>query len=436
MAVTIDPVDQVDARLRVPGDKSISHRALILDAAAHGRGRVTNLAPGADLRATLDALRALGVAIEQPSPEAAFVRGGGAWRAETPIDCRNSATTARLLLGLLAGRSGAAATLTGDDSLRRRPMRRAIDPLRAMGAAIDECGEAARLPVVVSGKRLVGCVHRLAIASAQVKSALLLAGLEAEGETTIEEPGVSRDHTERMLVAMGARLSRREGGVGARVKLEPGPLEAIDVDVPGDLSSAAPFLALAAATPSGAVTVEGVGLNPTRSGFLAILGRMGAEITIESATDEHEPRGTVRVVGRHLVAVEIGDEEVPRAIDELPLVAVLATQADGVTRVRGAGELRVKESDRIAAITAGLRAMGARIETTDTGFEIEGPTPLRGSALDAAGDHRIAMALAVAARLARGPSRLTGAEWIAVSYPDFLEDMARMGARRAAKAGK
>ncbi|MFN2420758.1 MAG: 3-phosphoshikimate 1-carboxyvinyltransferase [Gemmatimonadota bacterium] len=433
MSITIEPVDHVLARLRVPGDKSISHRALILNAIARGRARVTNLAPGDDVAATLEALRALGVGIERPSPGTALVRGGGGWRA-APIDCRNSATTARLLLGLLAARTEAMATLTGDGSLRRRPMRRVVDPLRAMGAAIEERGEAGRLPLAVTGRQLAGRAHRLEVASAQVKSALLLAGLGAEGETSIEEPAISRDHTERMLAAMGAQVNREEEGA-SRVHLRPGPLEGMDVDVPGDLSSAAPFLVLAASSPGGAIVAEDVGLNPTRSGLLTILRRMGAEVATELKATGPEPRGTIRVAGERLVGVEIAGDEVPRAIDELPLVAVLATQAQGVTRVAGAGELRVKESDRIEAITTGLRAMGARIEATDTGFEVEGPTRLRGCALDAAGDHRIAIALAVAARLARGPSRLEGAEWVVISYPDFFEDLARTGGESPRPAG-
>ncbi len=423
MAIPLEPADRVQARLRVPGDKSISHRALILNALARGRARITNLAPGDDVAATADALASLGVPLERKGDTAAIGRNGKqgpAWRAAAPVDARNSGTTARLLLGALAPRAAEPVLLTGDASLARRPMARVIEPLRAMGAAIEERGAPGRLPLAVAGAPLAGREHRLAVASAQVKSAILLAGLAAAGETAVEEPVRSRDHTERLLLAMGASLTR-EGG---RVRLSPGLIDAMDVDVPGDLSSAAPFLALAAGRPGSEVFIDDIGLNPARAGFLAVLARMGAVVEAEIQAGDPEPRGALRVWGGPLAAVEIGPGEVPSMIDELPLVAVLATQAEGTTRVRGAAELRVKESDRVGAIVAGLRAMGAAIESADDGFVVEGPTPLAGAALDAAGDHRIAMALAVAALLARGPSVLRGEEWVAISYPGFFAQLA------------
>jgi 3-phosphoshikimate 1-carboxyvinyltransferase len=434
MTIRLEPAGPVRARLSVPGDKSISHRALILNALARGRSRVVNLAPGDDVVATIDALRTLGVRIDgvgaipggsgRYDAVLARIEGGEAsWSAASAVDCRNAGTTARLLLGVLAPRAQGTVVLTGDASLTRRPMARVAEPLRAMGASIDERGESGCLPLAVSGRPLQGRAHRLEVASAQVKSAILLAGLVADGVTSVEEPARSRDHTERMLSAMGARLAHFDGDT-PRVEIRSGPIDAIDVEVPGDLSSAAAFLALAAGREGSEIVIEDVGLNPTRAGFLSILRRMGATVETELEAAEPEPRGTLLVSGGPLAAVDVGPADVPAAIDELPLVAVLATQAQGVTRVHGAAELRVKESDRIASVAAGLQAMGARIETTADGFEVEGPTELTGAALDATGDHRIAMAFAVAALLARGPSRLSGAEWVAISYPDFFDDLA------------
>jgi 3-phosphoshikimate 1-carboxyvinyltransferase len=367
------------------------------------------------------------VGVERLGPGAVRVGGGAAWRAAGPVDGRNSGTTVRLLLGVLAPRAEGTVTLTGDASLLRRPMARVVEPLRAMGARVDERGEPGRLPLAVSGRPLEGRAHRLEPASAQVKSALLIAGLAADGVTAIEEPVPTRDHTERMLSAMGARLGHTHDGA-PRVVLRSGPIDALDVDVPGDLSSAAPFLALAAARGGSEVVIDDVGLNPTRTGFLTILRRMGATVEAGLEAAEPEPRGTLLVAGGSLAAIEVGPAEVPAAIDELPLLAVLATQAHGRTRVRGAAELRVKESDRIESVAAGLRAMGGCIETAADGFEVEGPTRLTGAALDAAGDHRIAMAFAVAALLASGPSELAGAEWVGISYPGFFDDLAAAAA--------
>src|SRR5687768_7702615 len=277
MTIRLEPAGPVRARLSVPGDKSISHRALILNALARGRARVRNLAPGHDVAATAGALAALGVGFEPLGPGAVQLEGGATWRAERPVDARNSGTTARLLLGVLASHASETVTVIGDASLSRRPMGRVVEPLRSMGAAIEERGETGRLPLEITGRPLQGRAHRLEVASAQVKSALLLAGLGAEGATSVEEPTPSRDHTERMLSAMGASLAGSHDGA-TRVVLRPGPIDAIDVDVPGDVSSAAPFLTLAAAREGSEIVIEDVGLNPTRSGFLAILRRMGATV--------------------------------------------------------------------------------------------------------------------------------------------------------------
>lgn len=423
-SLPLHDVGTIRARLRVPGDKSVSHRALILNALAEGRARIRGLAPGRDVASTAGALRRLDVTIVSDELGSAIVTGTRAWAAAEPVDCGNAGTAARLLLGALAPRARSAVTVIGDRSLSLRPMGRVVEPLRAMGAAIRPADPGAppdRLPLVVEPADLVGREHRPAVASAQVKSAILLAGLAAEGETVVEEPASSRDHTERMLAAMGAAIECD----GRTVRLRPGRIGAIDVEVPGDLSSAAPFLALAAIVPGGEVVVENVGLNPGRTGFLDILEAFGAGVEIEVEAADPEPRGTVRVTGGPLAGIEIGGEMVPRAIDELPLAAVVACLAEGTTRITGAGELRVKESDRIATIAAGLARLGATVEPTPDGLVVEGPAALAGAALDAAEDHRIGMALAVAAAVARGPSRLAGADWIDVSYPGFLADLAR-----------
>ncbi|MCK5439620.1 MAG: 3-phosphoshikimate 1-carboxyvinyltransferase [Gemmatimonadetes bacterium] len=414
--VGLGPVGRVRSRVRVPGDKSISHRALVLNAVAEGTATVRGLAPGADVGATLGALEALGVTIERLGDDRVRVTGGAHWHAKQPIDCQNSGTTARLLLGLLASRAPAPVTLTGDQSLSRRPMRRVVEPLRRMGAEIEP---ADTLPLTVTGRPLTGAEHHLDVASAQLKTALLLAGLAADGLTMLIEPGVSRDHTERVLAAMGARIERRE----REVRVRPGDLTALDIDVPGDFSSAAPFLALAAAREGSEIVVEEVGLNPTRTGFLDLLRAFGAEVETTVVVTEPEPYGDVRVMGTKLSGIDVDPEIVPRTIDELPLIAVVATQAEGLTRVRGATELRVKESDRIEAIAAGLVRMGADMEMAPDGFDIRGPTVLEGARLDAAGDHRIGMALAIGAALAQGGSTLDGTEWIDVSYPSFLTDL-------------
>lgn len=435
----LEPVERVRARMEVPGDKSISHRALILGALADGPATVRGLAPGRDVASTIEALAALGAAVERTAPDAARIEGPAEWAAAARVDCGNSGTTARLLLGALAPRAAGRVVVAGDASLAARPMARVVEPLRAMGAAIEPEGSAPdRLPLAVEARRLEGAEHRLAVASAQVETAILLAGLAAEGETVVVSPGASRDHGPRMLASMGAAIEVRPGpGGGRTVRLAPGPLRARDVDVPGDLSSAAFLLALAAATPGGEVEVAGVGLNPGRTGFLEVLAAMGADVEAEVEREDPEPVGAVRVTGRGLEGIDLDPALVPRAIDELPLVAVLGAVAEGSTRVSGAAELKVKESDRIAAIAAGLARMGADVQPTGDGFVVEGPTRLSGAPLDARGDHRIGMALAVAACLARTPSTLSGAEWIDVSWPGFGAALAACAeGGRAAEAAR
>jgi 3-phosphoshikimate 1-carboxyvinyltransferase len=413
---------------RVPGDKSISHRALLLAAIAEGPSELQRLGSGTDVAATMRCLRLLGVRIDGDL-DACVVHGEGlhGWRTPPdPLDCENSGTTMRLLVGLLAGQ-GIKADLRGDASLSRRPMGRVVAPLRAMGASISasEQGSEAFAPLGTRGGRLRGVEHRIEPPSAQVKSCLLLAGLYADGATRLREARPTRDHTERMLARMGAGVHRDRDSLALEAPSSLRPLEAFQC--PGDPSSAAFLLGAAAAREGSAIQVEGVGLNPTRIGFIHALERMGATVTIEPGGDPSgEPMGNLSIEGHQLVALQILPEEAPELIDELPLLAVLATQASGRTQIGGAQELRVKESDRISAMARGLNALGARVTERPDGWIIEGDSELRGARVDAAGDHRVAMALAVAAGYADGTTDLQGAEWAAVSFPEFFEVLDRL----------
>ncbi len=407
--------------IRVPGDKSIAHRALILGALAEGESVIDQVPTGKDVLATEACLRALGVAVVRTDVRV-HVRGGGlaAWRtAGMPLDCQNSGTTMRLLTGVLAA-SGVTASLTGDASLCRRPMARVVEPLRAMGARIASRDGMA--PLRIEGTALIGRHHRLPIPSAQVKSALLLAGLYAQSPTSVEEPVPTRDHTERLLRAMGAVVTAH----GGRTDVEPlaAPLQPLSLTIPGDFSSAAFWLAAAAMRPGLTVRIVGVGLNPTRTAFLGMLERMGAEVSLDHQTDAAvEPLGDVTVTGRTLRGLRVDAEGAAAAVDEIPILMAVATQAEGTTSIDGAAELRVKESDRLKSMTDGLRRMGARVEELPDGVRIVGPTPLRPATVDAAGDHRVAMALAVAGLLAESPIQIVGAASADVSYPGFFKQL-------------
>ena len=432
----VQPATRITGTVRVPGDKSIAHRALILGALADGDSRISGLPQGEDVRATIACLRSLGVTIApspaSPSPlwggsgrgfrmSPAPSRGGAGWGFATPhgpLDCANSGTTMRLLAGVLAG-SRVSATLDGDSSLRRRPMTRLVEPLRRMGARIDS--NDGRAPLVVTGALLQGRRQSLPVASAQVKSAILLAGLAASGPTTIVEPGPTRDHTERLLMAMGADLRVDAGTVELRPSHR--PLRPIELAVPGDFSSAAFWMAAAAMRPGWSVAVHGVGLNPTRTAFLRLLEAMGAEVVVEAMSADIEPFGSVTVVGHRLRAIDIGAADVAAAIDEMPALVAVATQAEGVTRIDGAAELRVKESDRIAGMAEGLRRMGGVVEERQDGISVQGPSGLRGATVASNGDHRIAMALAIAGLVASGPTTIEGADCVAVSYPHFFNQL-------------
>ncbi len=406
----------------VPGDKSIAHRALILGALAGGESVIDNVPAGQDVLATEACLRALGVAVDRADGRVRIVGVGvgGLQTPAAPLDCRNSGTTMRLLSGVLAG-SRVSVLLTGDASLQRRPMARVVDPLLAMGARITS--RDGMPPLWIEGGRLTGRRHQLSIPSAQVKSALLLAGLEAEGPTSVEEPVPTRDHTERLLRAMGAPISADARGV----RLAPlrAPLQALELTIPGDLSSAAFWLAAAAMRPGWSVRVSGVGLNPTRTGFLRVLEAMGAGVRIDERRDlTIEPMGDVTITGGELRPLHLGAEDVALAIDEIPILMLVATQADGTSSIDGAAELRVKESDRLRAMADGLRRMGANVEEFPAGVRITGPTVLRPAVVDAYRDHRVAMALAIAGLLAGRPAEIVGSDSADVSYPGFFQQLA------------
>jgi 3-phosphoshikimate 1-carboxyvinyltransferase len=445
--LTVHPSAQLRGRVRVPGDKSISHRALLLGAIAEGTSRVEHFLPSADCRATLSAVRALGVEVEEFEPAHSSaatltVHGRGLYGLQEPadiLDCARSGTTMRLLAGILAGQPFLS-VLSGDAQLRRRPMGRVADPLRSMGATVLGRDGGRYPPLALHGRDLQGIDYTLPVASAQVKSALLLAGLYAAGPVMLQVPGPARDHTERMLVAMGSRLEvggwETETG-GQRVRIEPGGrLKAVDVSVPGDFSSSAFLMVAAALVPGSEVTIERVGVNPTRTGLLSILQSMGADVTLqEERIAGGEPVADLTIRHSALRGLEVGGALVVRAIDEFPILAVAATQAEGQTLVGDAAELRVKETDRIATTVQQLRRLGAEIEPRPDGFLVHGPTPLRSPAkgrnavLHSHGDHRLAMALAVAGLIASGRTIVDDVDCIADSFPGFEATLARLGAR-------
>ncbi len=430
MTRTVEPAAAVAGHIGLPGDKSISHRALLVAAVADGDTTISGFGRSLDTEATVGALRALGVTIEEPEADELVVRGAGLRGLRepgAPIDCGNSGTLLRLLTGLLAGHGGRF-ELTGDSSLRARPMERVAEPLRALGARVETTGGCA--PVLVEGGSLTGATLEPAVASAQVKSALLLAGLYARGSTTVVEPLTTRDHTELLLRAAGAAVVRR----GARVTVR--PVERLSlgaVEVPGDLSGAAPFLAAASLLAGSELMLHGVGLNPTRTGFLDVLARMGARVTVvHRRRVGAEPVGDLDVRPSELVAASVPPAEIPLLVDELPLLALVAGMARGTTSVRGAGELRVKETDRLQAVVDALRPLGLHIEAREDGFRIRGvPTrPRGGSVVDARGDHRIVMLGAVAGLVSREGVQIEGDEAVAVSFPGFFDLVEAVAQRR------
>ena len=416
----------------MPGDKSISHRYAILAALATGPSTLTGYAPGADCRSTLDCLRRLGVDCTGPAGGAVTLMGrglGGLRSPGGPLDAGNSGTTMRLMAGVLAGHHFVS-EMTGDESLSRRPMRRVIAPLARMGARIDAVDGHA--PLTIHGSSLHAVDYTCEVPSAQVKSAILLAGLHADGVTRVTEPAATRDHTERALAAFGGRAEVN----GLTVSVAAGQaLHARSLAVPGDFSSAAFWLVAAAAIPGSRIEIDGVGLNPSRTSLLDVLRRFGARVDVEVAQDRDggEPIGRVIVAHERAGQLTIAPDEVPGLIDELPAIAALAAHG-GEVRVSGAGELRVKESDRIATLVSGFRALGVEADERPDGFVIGGApasaTCPAGGAADACGDHRIAMALAIAALGAERPSTIEGAEAVDISYPGFFETLDRLVSQR------
>ena len=417
-AITVDrATGGLTGRLRVPGDKSISHRALLLAARAGGTSRITGLSDGADVAATLQAIRAFGASVTERDG-VVTVEGGGIHEPSTVIDVGNSGTGIRLMAGLAAGIDGLT-VLYGDESIARRPMGRVAEPLRLMGARIDGRDGGRLPPLVIRGGDLRGIDYELPVPSAQVKGAVLLAGLSAAAPTTVRERVPTRAHTEQMLASCGARVEVVDGSV----TVHPGRLTAADFAVPGDPSQAAFWVVAACLVPGSDLTVEGVYVGPQRAGFLDVLRRMGADVEVVGL-DPDTTVADIRARSGPLVATEVAGEEVPGLIDEIPILAVAAAHATGTTTFRDAAELKVKESDRIATMVAALRAVGAEAEGYDDGLAVNGHGgPVRGGQVDSAGDHRVAMSLAVAGLVATGPVHISGWDAVATSYPGFEDDM-------------
>ncbi|MBF0465835.1 MAG: 3-phosphoshikimate 1-carboxyvinyltransferase [Nitrospirae bacterium] len=424
--VTLSKAGCLKGELRPPPDKSISHRAVFISSIANGTSYVKNFLSARDPEATLNAFRALGVDITERKNEL-VIAGRDLKGLKEPadvIDCMNSGTTMRLLLGVLSGCSFFS-VLTGDSSLRNRPMARVTQPLRLMKAEFMGREDGRYPPIAVKGGKLTGITYKMPISSAQVKSSLLLAGLNAEGRTTVIESVKSRDHTERMLKTFGANISVD----GLRIKIDgTNKLTGSEITVPGDISSAAFFLAGAALVADSEVVVRGVGLNKTRTGFLDALNNMGANAAVQIDGDHRdEPQGDICVKYTDgLKAITLGRSDIPALIDEFPILCVLGLRAHGVTEVRGAEELRVKESDRIKAMVGELRKMGAVIEEYPDGVAIEGPQELHGAVVESHGDHRIAMALSIAALIAKGETTISGISSVEISYPGFFENLRRL----------
>jgi 3-phosphoshikimate 1-carboxyvinyltransferase len=425
MVTRFDPSGPLRGTLRPPPDKSVSHRAALIAAMGEGETTIEGYLDAADTRSTLVAVQALGATVEGVGSETIEprlrLRGVGLrGTAAAAIDVGNAGTLLRLLPGWLAGQETGSWTLDGDDSIRRRPVDRIVAPLTLMGARV-ECREGRLPPLRLEPAPLYGIEYELPVASAQVKSCLLFAGLLAEGATTIGEPLPSRDHSERMLAAAGAEIERRDGTVTVRpaARLEPG-----EIAVPADFSSAAFSLVAALLVPGSDISLTGVGLNPTRTGLLSVLERMGAKIEVEPEDERGgEPSGRLRVRASQLRGTDVGAGDVPLAIDELPLVALAACFAEGETTIRDAAELRRKESDRIATVSEALTALGASVETSEDGMQISGSGGLRGGAVESHGDHRIAMLGAIAGLASREGVEVAGMNAAAVSYPGFEADL-------------
>lgn len=404
----------------IPGDKSISHRGLLFGALASGKTEIKDILESEDVQSTARCLKNLGVTITKKG-SSTWVEGKGFKGLKEPIenlDCGNSGTTMRLLMGLLAGQSFTT-TLSGDSSLSGRPMKRVSESLELMGARFELSG-GNYAPLKVTGATLHGISYELKVASAQIKSAILLAALQAEGETVIRGQIGSRDHTERLLKYFGAKLEVSD----SEIRIMGGQnLVSKQLQVPGDPSTAAFWMAAAALIPKSELTLENICLNPTRIGFMNVLRSMGADISVELDAQEPEPIGRIRIRPKELRGILVSKKEIPTLIDEIPILAVVATQARGRTEVQGAEELRVKESDRLEAVAKNLRAMGVKIDLRHDGFVIDGPQEMKGAEIETFEDHRIAMAFSVAALVAKGSSTISHPECVAISYPNFFKDL-------------
>jgi len=413
---------RLEGIITVPGDKSISHRAVMLGAIAKGTTTVTGFLPGEDCLSTIDCFQKLGVDIQVDGTNVKISSPGieGWQEPKEVLYTGNSGTTTRLLLGILSG-TDFFSVITGDASIGKRPMGRVTKPLKQMGAQIFGREGGQYTPLAIVGSRLKAIDYTMPVASAQVKSAILLAGLQAEGTTVVREKEISRDHTERMLKQFGANIDVKDGVIS----LEGGQqLHATHVDVPGDISSAAFFLVAGSIVPNSEVVLKNVGINPTRAGIIEVMQQMGADITIHQENEgASEPTATITVRTSQLKGTTIEGEIIPRLIDEIPIIALLATQAEGTTVIRDAEELKVKETDRIAAVVAELKKLGADITPTDDGMIINGPTPLEGTSLCTYGDHRIGMMAAIASLITDSPVEIDDADCIAVSYPTFFEHL-------------
>jgi 3-phosphoshikimate 1-carboxyvinyltransferase len=418
---TIVPVSALRGEVLVPGDKSISHRAIMFASLAEGRSRVRGLLRGEDCMSTLAAFQSMGVDVQEEASGDLLIDGrglGGLQEPDTVLDCGNSGTTMRLMSGILSGQPFFS-VLTGDQYLRRRPMGRVIEPLTAMGARISGRDQGRKAPFAINGGQLQPFEYHSPVASAQVKSAILLAGMQVDGVTTVFEPHLSRDHSERMLRFFGADVTSFDGGASVRGRAT---LTARDVDVPGDISSAAFFLVAGLIVPGSEILLKNVGINPTRSGIVDILQAMGGKIEVLNQRElSGEPVADLLVKSSDLHGIEIGGELVPRAIDEFPVISVAAACAEGITTISDAKELRVKETDRIAAMCDTLGSIGADIAPLEDGMRISGGNPLQGGVVDSCGDHRIAMSLAVAALTAKAAVTIRDTGCTATSFPNFWE---------------
>ncbi|MFJ8264970.1 3-phosphoshikimate 1-carboxyvinyltransferase [Peribacillus asahii] len=417
-------IQSLRGEIAVPGDKSVSHRSIMFGALANGETIVTNFLPGADCLSTIACFQKMGITIEQTGKQVRVIGKGfkGLTEPSEVLDVGNSGTTIRLMMGILAGQNFSA-TLAGDYSIAKRTMKRVVEPLREMGAAIDGRNNGEFTPLHIRGGSLKPIRYKLPVASAQVKSAILLAGLQAEGETVVIEPEETRDHTERMIRQFGGQVVKE----GQEIKVQGNQvLTGTEIYVPGDISSAAFFMVAAAITPNSEVVLKNVGLNPTRVGIIEVMQKMGADITVEELPSKGEPIGTITVRSSKLKGTTVSGELIPRLIDEIPIIALLATQAEGTTVIQDAAELKVKETNRIDTVAHELSILGADVKPTDDGLIIQGGTPLHGGEVTSHGDHRIGMMLAVAGLIAKGKIELHDPAAINVSYPEFFEHLGQL----------